>query len=154
MAGDDAEILAGVRQAFAACPRPEHFTNHEHCDECFDHDEALRAKDLETLSMADVGNPGWDPICFVTDAGFRYIFPALARLALESDYQNPYVDQLIFHLTYDGPGNRRILACSPEQRRAVSGLLEHLLHTRAELVDQCKCAGELLLAIEYWSEAR
>lgn len=143
----DAEILTGVRQAFAACPRPDHFTDQNHCDECSDHDQTLLARDLDTLSLADVGNPGWDPICFITDEGFRYYFPALARLALTETY----VDQLLFHLTYDGPRNRRVLACSPAQRRAVSALLRHILETRAQLVDEHHCCDELLQAIEYWS---
>lgn len=143
----DAEILTGLRQAFAACPRPDHFTDQNHCDECSDHDQTLLARDLDTLSLADVGNPGWDPICFITDEGFRYYFPALARLALTETY----VDQLLFHLTYDGPRNRRVLACSPAQRRAVSALLRHILETRAQLVDEYHCGDELLQAIEYWS---
>lgn len=150
----DAEILAAVRQAFAACPRPEHFTDFEHCDECLDHDEVLRSRDLDTLSMAEVGNLGWDPICFLTDDGFRYYFPALARLALSTPAQASdswYGDQLVFHLTCDGPGNRRVLACSPGQREAVASLLRHLVETRAGLVDNYGCADELLRAIEYWS---
>src|SRR5262249_14424068 len=31
---DDAAVLATVRAAFARCERPEHFTNHTHCEEC------------------------------------------------------------------------------------------------------------------------
>jgi hypothetical protein len=61
----DAEIITGIRRVFATRLRPEHFTNHNHCDECAEHDEVLRSRSLDTLSIDDVGNPGWDPICFI-----------------------------------------------------------------------------------------
>ncbi len=78
----DKEILERINQAFAASPRPEHFTNHTHCCECFEHDKLLRSRDGDTLGMNDVGNPGWDPICFISPEGFAYYLPALARLTL------------------------------------------------------------------------
>ena len=78
----DAQILERMRQAFAPCARPDHFGPHLHCEECADHDQVLRARDLDTLSLEDVSNPGWDPICFASPEAFRYYLPALARLAL------------------------------------------------------------------------
>ena len=149
----DAEILARIRQAFAECARPEHFTDYRHCDECAEHDEVLRSRELETLSMADVGNPGWDPICFVSPEGFRYYLPALARLALAEPAKPHgwYGPQFFFHLSYDGPGNVRVMACSGDQRRAVGELLEHILKTRLELTDSSMCLHEFQRAMECWS---
>lgn len=56
--------------------RPEHFTDRNHCCECADHDDLLRSRNIDSLTIDDLGNPGWDPICFVTDKAFFYYFPA------------------------------------------------------------------------------
>lgn len=99
----DSQILEGIRRAFAGRSRPDHFTNHLHWEECAGHDEVLCLRDLDTLSIADAANPGWDPICFISQEGFRYYFPALARLTLaEPDEQCGWCgSQLFFHLLYD-----------------------------------------------------
>jgi len=142
-----------VKEAFALRRRPVHFTNFKHCDECAEHDQLLRSRDLDSLSYDDVGNPGWDPICFVSEEGFAYFMPALARLALsgQAESHDWYGSQLLFHLCYDGPNNRRLLACAPEQRRAVVALLEHIVETRAKLADDHNATDALFQAIDIWS---
>lgn len=150
----DSEILNLVRLAFADCPRPEHFTNYRHCDECYEHDELLRSRDLDSLRIEDVGNPGWDPICFITTEGFGYYFPALARLALETSFEDWYVPQLLFHLTHDGPRNRRWEGCTNPQRAAIAGLLRHVIETRAEWADgHYQCADDLFRTLEIWEDS-
>jgi hypothetical protein len=151
----DREILDEIAREFAACPRPEHFTDYTHCCECYEHDEVLRSRDRDTLGAEDVGNPGWDPICFVTPEGFAYYLPALARLALsEPDpARDSYVSQLAFHLLYDGANNARWQHCTAGQRAAVAALLAHLIETRAALADEAYCADMLLEAFEVWSGA-
>ncbi|MCA8965586.1 MAG: hypothetical protein KDC48_11935 [Planctomycetes bacterium] len=146
----DAAVLDSVRRAFSTYRRPEHFTDRDHCSECAEHDDVLRTRDLETLSVGDVGNPGWDPICFATDAAFGYYFPALARLALDEPTKEFgwYGDQLLFHLCHDGSDNRRLAACTAEQRRAVADLLRHLSDTRGHLGEK----EELLDAVRLWSD--
>jgi hypothetical protein len=131
-----ADILALIDDAFRDCPAPEHFTNYTHCDECFEHDELLRARDCDTLSMDDVGNAVWDPIAFCSPEGFAYYFPALARMTLAvSDPDGPwYGDQLLVHLERDGKRNDRWQHCTPEQRRAVAALLEHIFETQGDLL--------------------
>lgn len=150
----DAVILQEVQQAFAGCRRPEHFTNFTHCEECAEHDELLRSRDIHTLRIEDVGNPGWDPICFATSEGFTYFFPALARLALaESDYAHGwYGTMLLSHLVGDGCRNRRVMACTPEQRKAVVQFLQHLVETRAAVADEYCSTDELFQALEIWSD--
>jgi len=149
----DREILRCVDEAFAHEPRPHHFTNFTHCCECAEHDAVLRARDRDTLAIEDVGNAGWDPICFITAEGFRYYLPSLVRLALGdpgSRQPAPYVHQLLFHLIGDGEDNRRVAACTPPQRKAVTAFLWHLTGTR-----DCKAAGcedNLERAIEIWTD--
>src|SRR5262245_8346730 len=78
-------------------PRPAHFTNYRHCCECAEHDAILLAYDVQTLSRKQLGNPGWDPLCFVSPEGFLYYMPALIRLTLETmeTPQERYLDQLL-----------------------------------------------------------
>jgi hypothetical protein len=151
---DDAQVLEAIQRAFADCPRPDHFTEYTHCCECAEHDEVLRSRDVQTLRIEDVNNPGWDPICFVSVQGFAYYLPALARFALKApaDQQGWYGGQLLFHLRLDGPGNERVRACTSDQRKSVVGLLQHLVETRAELVDNYGCSDDIFRVIEYWSD--
>jgi len=150
----DAAILDAVAQAFAAIERPEHFTNHTHCDECWEHDELLRARDLDTLSIADVGSMAWNPITFAQPQGFAYYMPALARLALEPMPKDLdwYGYIILFELRRDGPRNERWLFCSPEQRAAVVRLIEHLYSTRAEQIKVYECDNEVMEVLEIWSD--
>jgi hypothetical protein len=151
----DQDVLDQIEREFGACPRPEHFTDYQHCCECAEHDEVLRSRDRDTLGMGEVGSPGWDPICFVTPEGFAYYVPALARLALARP--NPtwvsYVPQLAFQLRYDGAQNARWRQCTPGQRAAVARLLEHIIETRAADVDENCCTDVVFEALAVWSDA-
>ena len=150
----DAFIIQTVQQAFAKRRKPTHFTNFEHCEECAEHDEVLRSRDIYSLRIEDVGNVGWDPTCFTSPEGFAYYVPAFVRLALAepSEPHGWYGSQLLSHLCSDGRRNERILACSVQQRRAVVAFLRHLVETRAHLADSYHCFDELFQAIEYWSD--
>jgi hypothetical protein len=148
----DQEIIDTVRHAFAAEPRPEHFTDHRHCCECAEHDALLASRDLDSLRLEDVNNAGWDPICFVTAEGFRYYLPALVRLVFESaTSEDWYLPQLLFHLTYDGLQNRRVLCCSAAQQRAIVNVLWHMVETRRALVVHHQIEDDLQRALEIWS---
>ena len=152
---DDAAILGQVQAAFAQCERPEHFTDRNHCEECAEHDELLRSRVPDTLRIADVANPGWDPLCYVDATGFGYFFPGLARLALAApDPEHGwYGSQLLYHLTYapQGEANRHHEGFSPDQRRAVAALLRHIDATRQQLTEEWGCREELMHAIALWS---
>ena len=153
MVATDAEILRTIRE-LCDTTRPEHFANPNHCCECAEHDELLCSRDLDTLTVDDVGNPGWDPICMVTAHAFFYYFPALARLALEppSSGHGWYFEQLLFHLTYEGSANRRRLAADLRHKQAVLMLLEYVRDTRASLVDEFSCQKDLESALSIWKK--
>lgn len=57
-----------AKELFAS-PKPGHFTNYQHCDECAEHDETLRSTDVDTIGLGELGNPAWDPICFCSSEG-------------------------------------------------------------------------------------
>ncbi len=138
-----------IREAlvlFPASHRPAHFTNHEHCEECRDHDITLRAHNREQIGFDILGNPAWDPICFVNQAGFKYYFPALARLALDGTGNEYYVDQFIFHVTQ----NKRCGSLNKDQSALVLKVLEHLLEYKREEIEFNLDADDILNAIERW----
>ena len=47
----DAEVIEETKQAFSTASRPEHFADFTHCEECQEHDELLRSRDLQTLAV-------------------------------------------------------------------------------------------------------
>jgi hypothetical protein len=151
----DADVIARVRDAFSAVQRPEHFTNHTHCDECREHDELLQQRTHETLAIEDVGSQAWNPITMCTPEAFAYWLPALARLALEPmpSGWDWYGYIMLFELRWDGPRNARWQFCSSEQRAAIVSLLEHLESSRASDIQLYDCAPELLQAWEVWSDS-
>ena len=144
-------LLDEAIELFGSTPRPEHFTDHNHCCECAEHDETLRKQTLETLSY-DCLRPGWDPLCFINPEGFQYYFPALVRLALEGTGDSYFIDQLIFHLELDGKRNTRYLKFTPEQRSYVVKLLHHLVETRADEIEENFDSDALFRTIGIWGE--
>ena len=145
------DFLQEAIELFADTPRPAHFTNYTHCCECVEHDETLRNATLETLSCEDL-RPGWDPLCFISPEGFRYYFPALARLALDGTGETYFIDQLVFHLELDGRKNARYLMFTPEQRSYVVRLLHYFVETRPGEIDDNFDSDALFRAIEIWAE--
>jgi hypothetical protein len=151
---NDASIIQAIQQAFAKRRKPKHFTNYKHCLECAEHDKVLCSRDIYSLRIEDVGNAGWDPICFISPEGFAYYLPALVRLTLAEPVEPHgwYGCQLLFHLCSDGRRNERVLACTVEERRAIVAFLRHLVETQSHLADSHHCSDELFHAIEYWSD--
>ena len=149
----DEQVLALFEQAFGSLSRPEHFTNHTHCNECWEHDELLRKRDRQTLAIEDVGSQAWNPITMATPEGFAYYLPALARLALQPMPQDWdwYGYIVLFELRRNGPRNERWQFCTTQQRAAVCALLEHLYTTRSKELGLYDCSYELLEALEVWS---
>ena len=135
--------------------KPEHFTNHLHCEECDEHDRILRQHDRTSLRVEHVNNPGWDPLCFCSPHGKAYYMATLVRFALtnEQDEVLPYWQQLLFHLEGDGPNNALIAYCSESQRRVIGAFLEHLVESRADTVETLGSTEDVLRTHAYWSNA-
>src|SRR5439155_8216703 len=125
-------------------PKPAHFTNDRHCCECAEHDATLLAYDVDSIGVQQLGNPGWDPLCFVSPEGFLYYLPALIRLTLDTmeKPQERYLDQFLFHLIRDGTDNDVVRACSPEQRAFVAEFLAYLIDQYSTELDGCTYADD------------
>jgi hypothetical protein len=50
------------------------------------------------------------------------------------------------------PGNERIGACTPEQRRPIVRTMHHIVETRAELLDSYASFDDLFRVIDYYSD--
>lgn len=114
----DAEVIEAVELAFSDLERPEHFTNHLHCEECAEHDQTLLQSDRDSLQVDAVTNPGWDPISFCSPHGKAYYLPSLVRFALNAVEGSgmPYWQHLQIHLEGDGPNSSLIEYCSTPRR--------------------------------------
>ncbi len=133
--------------------QPEHFANHRSCCECAEHDETLSAHDVDSIGLAELGNPGRDPLCFASAEWLKYYLPALIRLTLDTvdSPRESYLDQMLFHLTRDGEGNSLVSACSPEQRAFIAAFLEYLIDGyRARIESGVFSSDDILRAHEIW----
>jgi len=142
----ETDLYRLVKDAFADVPRPAHFTDPTHCPECADHDSVLCSKSVETLTIKDVGNPCWDPICFISPEGFLYYFPALVRLALT---EKDSLSQFLFHVHYWDH-----FACfSQTQKEIVLQVLHHIfeLYT-GELAGNWNAEESLLDELTLWEK--
>ncbi len=145
------DIQAHVKEVFANNAAPENYTDRNHCEECAEHDETLRTFTPETIGIEQLGNPGWDPICFVLPEAFKYYFPALVRLALETKGSNSYLDQFLFHVTYEGENSRFFKYFTRAEREATLEVLRYIRSNMKSLVKERSLESELDEAIKLWS---
>lgn len=141
-----------ARELFLA-PRPAHFTDFAHCCECREHDETLLASDIDTIGLEELGNPGWDPICFATPEARKFYLPAFVRLSLETMAGEFYLAQFLFHLQWDGPGNELFQSCNGEQRRFVAEFIEYVVDCYPDELEAAFCAEDALAALQIWSSS-
>ncbi|GAT32389.1 hypothetical protein TSACC_2787 [Terrimicrobium sacchariphilum] len=139
----DAEAIFEVEQAFASCQRPQRFTDYWLCDECAEHNETLARHTPQTITLKELGNVGWDPICFATPEAFQYYLPALSRLAI-AEIEGNYLMQFLFHVNDD----RRYQCLSASQRRCLFRFLSHISeaypeYTKAHFIEDDLAAALL-----------
>ena len=134
-------------------PKPAHFTNDRHCCECAEHDATLSACDVDSIGVQQLGDPGWDPLCFASPEGFLYYLPALIRITLDTmaTPQERYLDQLLFHLMRDGKDHALVRACSLEQRVFVAEFLAYLTDQYSAELDECTSSDDMLKAYDIWN---
>jgi len=125
---DSRKLVEEAKKLFPANNRPGAFIrNPDHCCECAEHEETLREHDQDSIGIEQLGNAGWDPICFISPEGYKYYFPALVRLALNDSDNMSYIEQFLFSLAYDGPNNERFKSFSEEQKQFVRKLLLEII---------------------------
>lgn len=146
----DTDWIERAYQVFNGA-KPDHFTDFKHCDECAEHDQTLIGHDRDSIGLDQLGHPSWDPLCFCSAEGKRYYMPALIRLTLNSLYDEPYLDQLLFHLADFGNDNALLVLCNRQQRQFITGFLSYLIDQHSEQLDRINLADELLTVYQIWS---
>ena len=146
----DAEILTVIDATFGSYQRPEHFTDFTHCSECAEHDALLRSRSRGELRTADVSNPGWNPICFVSNEAFAYLVPDLVRLALQPTKSDWSFPNLLFHLTNEDERNRYLTLFTARERSALLAFLRHVAATRGPALETFLPTGAIAPAIDLW----
>ena len=139
--GPQMKELAKIREIFRT-PRPAQFVDPTHCSECAEHNDILIKHSVDTISLEELGNPGWDPICFVGIEGYKYYLPALARLSTGTgdDY---YLDQFLFHLNAE-----RVEKLSAPEREALAEFLEALVESMPDEIESNLDSDGILSCIE------
>lgn len=147
------DAIAAIDRAFGPVPKPGHFTNYSHCQECAEHDDLLRNRDRGTLSLQDLSNAGSDPFCFCSAEGMAFYMPSLVRLALATPVAGHdwYGDRLLFRLYSGATENPLYKYCSESQRAAVATLLHELIVNHADTIDAYQSSDEFLRAYDIWS---
>lgn len=131
--------------------KPDHFTDFQHCSECAEHDETLLGNSIDQIGLEQLGNPGWDPMCFCSAEGIESYFPALVRLSLETTEKNEfYFEQLLFHLEYGGEDNRFLQHCSQIQKEFVASFLEYMIDSYPAEIEDNMCTDDALRTYELW----
>lgn len=133
--------------------KPTHFGDPKHCCECAEHDQTLLAFDVDSIGLAQLGNPGWDPLCFSSAEGLRYYMPALIRLTLDTMNRpgEVYIDQMLAHVMQDGMDNRLVSACSKEQREFIAAFLQYLIEEYSSQIEAGPFTSDhILRAHELW----
>ena len=133
-------------------PKPEHFTNYKHCNECAEHDETLLNHSVDSISLLELGNPGWDPVCFCSDEGKKYYMPAFIRLSIETMGNEFYFGQFLFHLEGDGNENSLFQSCNFEQRKFISDFVEYLITKYPAEINFNGYENETFKVHEIWSK--
>ena len=136
-----------------ACEKPEHFTNFNHCEECAEHDQTLINSEIDSIGLTELGNAGWDPICFCSAAGKKYYMPALIRLSIETLDNLLYLPQLLFHLESDGENNELFCSCTVAQRFFIANFISSMITEHPDKIESNNCSNEALRVYEIWSKA-
>ena len=147
----DQELMAEVVGAFGGVSRPARFLPDVGDYEFDEHDELLQSKTIETISRTDLRS-SWDPLTNCCAQGVAYFFPAMARICLEptNDPWGWYAEEMLFHLTYRGTENKFIRFCGQQQRVAVMHLIEHLLETRTQYIEQSCLPEDFEECVKLW----
>ena len=134
--------------------KPDQFTKYKHCKECAEHEETLQKSSIDTIGLDELGNPGWDPICFCNNEGKKYYMPAFIRLSLETIEGEFYLAQLFFHLESNGKANEFFKSCNEAQRAFIVSFVEYIINQFPDALERNICENEAFKVYGIWSNAQ
>lgn len=133
-------------------PKPKHFTNFNHCEECAEHNQILLDNNIDTIGLDELGKPGWDPMCFSSEQGKKYYMPALIRLSLDTISNEFYLGKLLSHLENDESGKKLIENCNFEQQEFIASFIKYLIDNHAQEIENNCCLKKAIRIHKAWSE--
>jgi hypothetical protein len=134
-----ADVLSVVDEAFSSAPRPAMFIRGTcSCEECTEHEADMQRFERLELSIDDLGNPAWDPVCFASNDAWTYLMPGLIRLVLA--HTDDYITQFSFHVGQP----ERLNSLSERHARALSTVLGYLLLHEPRTVENNGLTDELM----------
>ena len=141
--------VARAKALFDA-PKPQHFTDFSHCEECAEHDQVLLAADIDSIGLDELGNPGWDPLCFTSAEGKKYYLPALVRLCLATMESEFYLAQFLFHLEGSGATNEFHASCNESQCRFIADFIAYLMVNHSTEIEKNMCGDCAVQCHNIW----
>ncbi|MCA6059507.1 hypothetical protein HUF18_06925 [Thalassolituus sp. ST750PaO-4] len=148
------KIISNFYSAFALRSRPDHFTKFDHCPECAEHDESLRAVELSAIGATQVGYIGYGPISFLTAEALAYCMPRFLEMVLldgqndqGDDFIGDFILQLVPRENFD-----RFSGYTNKERTVVLDTLDYIYESMHEVVKRNSIEKELEDAILYWSK--
>ena len=132
--------------------RPSGFINCS-CLECREHEATLSKTDVSSLTMKEVGRPGWSALCMASVDGKKHFLPAMIRLALSEKHAGDALEMLLLITSgIHGDDGRLLEACNPSQRHFVRDFLAYFIDRKTDLIDRYELADEVLAAHALWSK--
>jgi len=132
--------------------RPQHFTNHTHCEECLESDNILLSKSIDDIGLEELGVHG-DPLYFCTDQGKRYFMPSFVRLAISTIDDEFYLGQFLFHLEGNGENNKLFKSCTVEQRKFIANFIEFVIDNYTSQIESSGSEHKAVRVHEIWSKS-
>ena len=119
MTVSDQAILEEFLEAYGLPPRPRHFVNASHCEECAEANELLMSRTPEDLDPAELAEPSrsWF-FSWMGDEGWRYFLPGFVRVALAKP--EAYFSLLLERLSPESIAN-----LEPVRREALFTVLDY-----------------------------
>ena len=150
------DLLQAVNRAFGEAPRPEHFTNYQHCEECREIDERMCSRDQASLALGDIEN---SVLPLLNSAGYRYYMPAFIRLALSQSGEG-FMADLVTKLSTPisaksrPPHLRQTDLFSVEETNAVLAFLCFVRDERREILQKYGVAEKVMArALRNWDSS-
>jgi len=139
-----------AKQIFEA-EKPQHFTNHTHCDECLESDEVLLSKSIDDIGLDELGHGG-DPICFCSNEGKKYFMPSFVRLALSTIDDDFYLEKFLFHLEGNGEKNKLYKSCTVEQRKFIATFIKFVIDSYTPQIESSGSQNKVQRVHEIWTK--
>lgn len=150
MPSSEKDTISDIEAAFASCPRPDVLVDAGDDPESLEHQRMWDSRTKDNLALDDVFVDGTYPYNALSTPALMHFFPAIARLALTSDsciVDGEWCGVPLVRSILGKEPNDFMRSCDATQKRAVIGLISHVLHALRHGPDLA-CEEEDILAMD------